>query len=499
MGILPNRRTPPQNEQLNPPSSELWAGVLSRLEAETQSYALETWLAPLSPCFEDDRLRLACPTPFHRDRVRDRFLASIVRHTADELGRAVPVELVVHPPMARAPKAEPQADAAAFTPRKTPGLDSIPPRRAHMVAARRSEPEREAVNSAPPPPGSSKPTQAQLDYRFENFVVGPCNALAREASLAVARGSQERLNPLYLTASPGLGKTHLARAIADAARSRGRVLYASAESFTNDFMNGIRNKQMQPFQRRYRGDYNVLVLEDVQFLRGKKATQLELFHTINQLIDRGGRVVLTADRLPRDIEKLDLRLRSQMSAGLVAELETPDPLVRREIVRAKAAAGGVNLPGDCCELLVEAVHGSVRDLEGVLIQLVASASLLKRPIDLDLTRAALHKLTPTLPTREVEPHEVVETVAAFFKKPPEVLAGKSRRREILWPRQLAMYLCQRYTDAPTSAIGRLLGREHTAVRNAVQTVERQMLEHAPRRYQVEALCRQIEAQRAERR
>jgi chromosomal replication initiator protein len=277
------------------------------------------------------------------------------------------------------------------------------------------------------------------------------------------------------------------------------VIYASAESFTNDFMTSIRNKQMEAFKRRYRSNCGVLVLEDVQFLRGKKATQLELFHTINQLLDSGGRVVLTADRLPRDIEKLDFRLRSQMAAGLVAELEMPDPFVRREILRSKAAAGGVKLPENCRELLVEAVPGSVRDLEGVLIQLVASASLLKRPIDLDLTRAALHKHTPMVPSREIDPHEIVETVAAFFKKAPDVLAGKSRRREILWPRQLAMYLCQKYTDAPTSAIGRLLGREHTAVRNAIQVVERQMLEHAPRRYQVEALCRQIEAQRAARR
>jgi chromosomal replication initiator protein len=476
--------------------------VLSRLEAELHAYALETWLAPLSPCFEDDRLRLACPTPFHRDRVRDRFLPSIVRHTSDELGRAVPVELIVRPPVPGARIASPaRPQAVAKDPAPTSELGAAapgPPRSPHKVPSRRGEPEREVVNGTPSGGDSAKPTQTQLDYRFENFVVGPCNALAREASLAVARGSQERLNPLYLTADSGLGKTHLARAIADAARSRGRVLYTSAESFTNDFMNGIRNKRMEPFQRRYRGDYNVLVLEDVQFLRGKKATQLELFHTISQLIDRGGRVVLTADRLPRDIEKLDLRLCSQMSAGLVAELEMPDTLVRREILRAKAAAGGVKLPEDCRELLVETVRGSVRDLEGVLIQLVASASLLKRSIDLDLTRAALHKHTPTLPTREVEPHEIVETVAAFFKRPAEILAGKSRRREILWPRQLAMYLCQRYTDAPTSAIGRLLGREHTAVRNAIQTVERQMLEHAPRRYQVEALCRQIEAQRNKR-
>ena len=493
MGILPNRRTPPQNEPLKPPSLELWAGVLSRLEAETHSYALETWLAPLTPRLENDRLQLACPTPFHRDRVRERFLPAVVRHASDALGRSVEVELVVRPPAPGERLARPAAkESAATTPE--------PARAPHKVPSRRpAEPARKVANGAGGAAAGSAPTQTSLDYRFENFVVGECNRLAREASLAVARGSQQSLNPLYLTAEPGLGKTHLARAITDAARRRGPVLYASAEGFTNDFMNGIRSKQMEPFQRRYRRDYEVLVLEDVQFLRGKKATQLELFHTINQLMDRGGRIVLTADRLPRDIEKLDERLRSQMAAGLVAELEMPDPLVRREILRSKAAAGGVKLPEDCRELLVETVQGSVRDLEGVLIQLVASASLLKRPIDLELTRAALHKLTPTLPLREIEPHEVVETVAAFFKKPVEVLAGRSRRREILWPRQLAMYLCQRYTEAPTSAIGRLLGREHTAVRNAVQVVERQMLEHAPRRYQVEALCRRIEAQRSARR
>lgn len=332
-----------------------------------------------------------------------------------------------------------------------------------------------------------------FDYRFDNFIVGPCNALAREASIAVARGDQQHLNPLYLNADTGLGKTHLARAIAEAGRQHGRVVYISAEGFTNDFLSSIRNKQMEAFQQRYRSDCRLLVLEDVQFLKNKQATQLELFHTIHHLLDHGGRIVMTADRLPRDIEKLDLRLRSQMSAGLVAELEAPDGAVRREILRSKAAAGGVHLPEECRELIVETVAGSVRDLEGVLIQIVASASLLKRPIDPELTRAALHKLHPSLPPREIETIEIVEAVARFFKTRPEKLAGKSRRREVLWPRQLAMYLCRRYTEAPTSQIGRVLGREHTAVRNAIQTVERAMLENAPRRYQVEALCSRIDS------
>jgi chromosomal replication initiator protein len=236
------------------------------------------------------------------------------------------------------------------------------------------------------------------------------------------------------------------------------------------------------------------VVEDVQFLRSKKATQLELFHTLTHLLDVGARVVLTADRLPRNIDDLEPRLRSQMSAGFVAELEPPNATVRREILRAKAAAGGVGMPADCLELLVDSVRGSVRDLEGVLIQLVATAALLKRPLDLELTRAALHKITPS-PTRaaRLEPSAIIEAVAAFFRTRPERLASRSRRRDVLVPRQLAMYLCRRYTDAPLTTIGRALGRDHPAVSNAVKAVERRILEHAPLRYQVEALCARLDA------
>jgi chromosomal replication initiator protein len=439
------------------------------------SFALEAWVLPLRPRFEGDRLLLLCPTVFHRDRVRERYLALISRHLEAERGRPVEVELAVAPPQKAGPRAarRRQAEPAA--------------RPAPRAVARREPVPRQAAAASQP----------ALPYRFETFVVGPCNALAREASFALARGGQRGLNPLFLSADAGLGKTHLARAIATAVREQGsqRVIYASAESFTNDFMTAIRGKQMEGFKRRYREGCRVLVLEDVQFLRAKRATQLELFHTLSHLLDVGARVVLSGDRLPRDMEGLDPRLRSQLSAGLVAELEPPDALVRREILRQKAASGGVRLPDDCRELIVESVRGNVRDLEGVLIQLVATASLLKRPIDEELTKAALHKLQPDPEAQRLDPSQVLEAVAAFFRTRPETLAGRSRRRDVLWPRQLTMYLCTRYTDAPQSAIARLLGREHTAVRNAVRVVERTLLEHAPRRYQVEALSARLDALR----
>ena len=435
-------------------------------------HTLEAWIRPLVARSEGERLRLLCPTPFHRERVRERFLARITRCVEQEAGRALDVELALNPSRAQ--------EAAGGPPRVAGAPDAGESARGERSAA----------------PQRPVPVQRALPCTFENFVVGPCNALAREASYAVAQGRQRPLTLLYLMAKSGLVKTHLARAIVEEARGRGRerVLYGSAESFTNDFTSSIRARRMDHFKRRYRQRCDLFVLEDVQFLRAKKATQLEIFHTLTHLLDVGARVVLTADRLPREMDDLEQRLRSQMSAGFVAELEPPNATVRREILRAKAAAGGVHLPADCLQLLTESVRGSVRDLEGVLIQLVASASLLKRKIDLELTRAALHKLAPaSARARRLEPGAVIEAVAAFFRTRPERLASRSRRRDALLPRQLAMYLCRRYTDAPLASIGRALGRDHPAVSNAVKKIERCILESAPLRYRVEALCARLDA------
>ena len=442
-------------------------------------FALDAWIGPLIARTDGPTgLTLGCPTAFHRDRVRERFLPQIERCAALEAGGPVPVDLVVAPPSPDAPRARPRAPVREREAAVTPRLPTAPAR-------------------------SAPDAQSEFPYRFDNFVVGSCNALAREAALSVARRSQRALNPLVLVADQGLGKTHLARAIVNEARQHGetRAIYASAEAFTNEFTRALQARRADEFKRRFRQSCRLLVIEDVQFFDArKKATQLELFHTVCHLLDVGARIVLTADRQPRDLDGLDPRLRSTLTSGLVAELEAPDALVRREILRQKAADGGVKLPDECRELIVESVRGSVRDLEGVLIQLVATASLLKRPIDAELTLVALRKLAPlALRKRELAVSDVVETVAAYFRKRPDELALRTRRRDVLVPRQLAMYLGHRYTGAALSAIGAAVGRDHSAAANAVKKIERQILERAPLRYQVEALCARLDEMVGERR
>jgi chromosomal replication initiator protein len=422
--------------------------------------------------------------------VRVRLLPLIARHLEAERGGPIELELVVCPTLAGA-AARRAARVAAGAP---VGETSDEPSATAAAAAVATPAAAAAASSA------AAPLQLELPYRFENFIAGHCNALAREAGLAVARGQQLRVNPLYVFSRAGLGKTHLARAIAVEAlgHAGGRVIFAPAEAFTNEFLAAIRARETQRFKRRYRDGVRLLVVDDVQFLRAKRATQLELIHTVAHLMDVGARVVLTGDRMPRDYQDFDPRLRSQLSAGLVAELEAPDAAVRREILRRKAAAGGVRLPEECLELLVESVRGSVRDLESALIQLVASASLLKRKLDLELTRAALQKLHPApIAARKLGAREVIDVVAAFFSLRPDALAARTRRRDVLWPRQLAMAMCLRHTDASAAEIGRLFGREHTAVRNAARSVERRILERARERYQVEELGARLDALRGE--
>ena len=411
----------------------------------------------------------------------------------------------VRPPVESSPGSVHGESAPAGQPRSGREARDATSSPASVGSSRRSAARAEATPPASPPRAGSgarrerrRPEQRSLPYRFDNFVVGDCNALAREACLAVAQGTQSGLNPLVLAAPPGLGKTHLARAMVAEARRQGetRAIYASAEAFTTEFTTSLRAKRVDQFKRRYRLGCKLLVLEDMQFLDArKKATQLEIFHTVSHLLDVGAQVVLTADRQPRDIQGLDERLCSTLTQGVVAELQAPDAQVRREILRAKAADGGVRLPEECRELIVESVRGNVRDLEGVLIQLVATASLLKRPIDAELTLAALQKLAlaPAAPQR-LSSGDVLEIVAAYFQKPPHELALRTKKHEVLVPRQLGMYLCRKYTDATLTEIGALFGRDHSAVANAIKVVERRILERAPLRYKFEALSRRLDAE-----
>lgn len=475
---------------------EVWNGVLRRLQAEMPTFSFEAWLAPLEPQVDDSGLVLMCPSSFHRDRIRSHFLPQIHRCLSEIAGESMAVELGIATAQTgarAAPVAAAAPDPLRCEPSKAPparerrrNLHEPPPRpggRATAAQTRQSDP---ATPSGP----------AASPFTFDSFVVGPCNALAREAALAIARGEQRNLNQLYLRSAPGMGKTHLARAVADAARCLGNadVRYVSAERFTNEFLFALQNRSTREFKKRYRGRRQLLVMEDVQFLASKQATQLEFFHTVQHVLDAGGKLVFTGDRMPHEMPDLAARVRSQLAGGFVAELEPPDARVRRAILRSKAAHGGVKLPADCLDLLVDSISGSVRDLESVLVQLVNTASLLKRPIDQPLTRDAIEKKTSRtcVPAHTLDIASVIGVVSGFFQTSPERLASRSRKKEVLLPRQLTMYLCRRYTEASVSEIGAAFGRDHPSVRNAILKIERAMLERAPLRYQVEALSDRLD-------
>jgi chromosomal replication initiator protein len=464
----------------------LWDGVLRRLRAELPAFAVEAWADPLVAEPDPEGIRLLCPSPFHRDRVA-RYLDPIRRCAEAQAGRPVGIVLAVREAATRDAVAPPEAAPRA-------ALPGAPPDPGPQPGEGPAGPEpRPASGAAPQPRAEAAGGQLLLRHSFENFVVGDCNALAREASLAIAQGRAVG-NPLFLVSASGLGKTHLACSIAREARRCGvqRVVLASAESFTSQLVASIQTRATDRFKRRFRQGCELLILEDVQFLAGKAATQLELFHTLEHLRAAGRAVVVTGDRLPLAIPGLAPRVASILGSGIVAEMEPPDAQLRREILRSKAAAGGVHLPAPCLDLLVETVRGSVRDLEGVLTQLVASSVLLHRPVDLELTELALRKVEPRGLGRALSPEEVVKVVAAFFQTTPEALAQRSRRRDLAQTRQLAMYLAHRYTGASLAAIGHALGRRHSAVRNAIASMERAILERAPLRYQVERLTERVE-------
>jgi chromosomal replication initiator protein len=466
----------------------VWDGVLRRLGTVLPGYVLESWLRPLAVVQEPGSLRLLCPTAFHRDWIRDRYLDALADIVAALSGGQLAVELEV------------ASDHAPAGPRCA--VDA--PARPH---ARRPEPSHvaavgERASRAAVPARSRAPFQESLPYSFDSFVTGPCNALAREAALVVARGDAQHIAPLFLASTAGLGKTHLSRAIVREVRSQTgqRAVYASAEAFTSHFQSALAHKRMDHFKQRLRSGCDLFVIEDIQFLKSKPATQLELFHTVAHLLDAGARVVATADRAPRDLAEFDPRLVSQLAAGLVAELEPPDASVRRSILRSTAASGGVHLPDACLERLVESVRGSVRDLVAVLRQLVATSALLKRPIDLELTERALRKLpSGESLTPRLDPEQVLGAVCSFFGTTRESLAARTRRRDVLVPRQIAMYLCRRYTHASVAEIAELFGRDHPSVRNAERVVEQAILERAPIRYKVEEISARLEGSTRRRR
>ena len=336
-------------------------------------------------------------------------------------------------------------------------------------------------------------------YLFENFIEGDCNRLARSAGYAVAKKpGVTSFNPLMIYGGVGLGKTHLVQAIGNEIKRNhpGKyVFYVASEKFTTQFIDALKNNSIQEFIAYYR-NVDVLILDDVQFLRQKEKTQEIFFHIFNHLHQSGKQIIMTSDCAPRDLQGLQERLVSRFKWGLTTDLQQPDFETRMAIILKKLQADGIRIPDQVVEYLAYSVDTNIRELEGVIISLIAHASLTKDQIHLELAKQTLQNIVTDIDS-EVGIDYIQKTVSDYFKVEQEDLKAKTRKREIVIARQVAMYFSKDYTNHSLKSIGyHFGGRDHSTVIHAVQSVNDMMDTNAKFRYSIDELKKKLKMRTA---
>ena len=441
-----------------------WDHAKASLRERLGVEAVSRWLDPLCVVSSGEAgVVLEAPNPYFRDWVSSHYLEAIQHATG---GRTV--RLVI-------------ANAwASASPAQAAGLPIPPP----PPEARRSETPARAPSS-----GEGRVEGLTSKLTFDRFVVGPSNRFAHAASLAVAESPAKAYNPLFLYGGVGLGKTHLMQAIGHAILKRApgrRVVYVSSERFTNELISAIQTKTTARFRDRYRTS-DALLVDDIHFIAQKEATQEEFFHTFNTLYDAHKQIVISSDRSPKDIAGLEERLVSRFAWGLVTDVQPPDLETRIAILRKKAEESGVCVPDEVTEFIARQVTSNIRELEGALIRVVAYCNLFNVPASAATARDVLKDMVQEARSR-VTIGVIQQRVAAHFRIELEEIRGVSRQRSILYPRQVAMFLCRRLTDASLPEIGRAFGgRDHTTVMHAVEKIAQESAQDAHKQRRVAQL------------
>src|SRR5438477_128982 len=431
--------------QIELTAESLWSEVSGRLRGALNDTTYGTWFGEAAGLeFSDERFVLAVPNDFTRDWIEGHFLELIGAAIRDVTGSDRPVEL-------RIVETEP---AAASTEDGAPAV-------APVVERIQTRAESGGFNAK---------------YTFDSFVIGSSNRFAHAAALAVAEAPAQAYNPLFIYGSTGLGKTHLLQAVAQYVAEHSSELsvrYVTSEAFVNDFINSLRDKRIEGFKQRYRA-YDVLLIDDIQFLEGKERFQEEFFHTFNSLYEAGSQIVLSSDRPPRDIATLEERLRSRFEWGLITDIQPPDLETRIAILRKKVKVDGIHVHDEqVLTFTASRVSTNIRELEGALTRVVAFSSLTGRPMTVELAQDVLRDVFPQGEAAEVSIKRIQDLVAERFDLTHDELCGEKRSQNIVYPRQVAMYLSRELTDSSLPKIGKEFGgRDHTTVIHATSKIAR---------------------------
>jgi chromosomal replication initiator protein len=411
----------------------LWSEVAGRLRGALNETTYRTWFDHVEGLeLSTDEFVLGVPNDFTRNWIEGHFIGLISAAVGDSTGHERRIQLAV---------TEHDGEAA------------------ESVEVHRREPLAMGLNAK---------------YTFDSFVIGSSNRFAHAAALAVAEAPAQAYNPLFIYGGTGLGKTHLLQAVAQYVsehQSELSVRYVTSETFMNDFINALRDKRIEGFKQRYRA-YDLLLVDDIQFFEHKERIQEEFFHTFNSIYEAGGQIVISSDRPPREISTLEERLRSRFEWGLITDIQPPDLETRIAILRKKVKTDRIHVPDPrVLEFIAGRISSNIRELEGALTRVVAFSSLTGRPMTEDLAQDVLKDVFPQGEVQQVTIERIQELVSDRFGVTLDELCGEKRSQNIVFPRQVAMYLSRELTDASLPKIGRQFGgRDHTTVIHATTKI-----------------------------
>ncbi len=438
--------------------AKVWEEVLFLIESKMSKQGFDTWFGQSRLIsFDGAKIVIEVPSKFHRDWIREHHWTTLT-DVIQEVTKKDSIEIDFH----------------------------IPPQEQQKKLPRTAKDEKKEDRH-------EKITLLEKKYTFNTFVVGPSNQFAHASAMAVAQAPGRAYNPLFIYSGVGLGKTHLVNAIGHYVQSqspRAKVAYVSSEQFTNELITHISRQKMEDFRQKYRG-MDLLIIDDIQFISGKERTKEEFFHTFNTLYEAQKQIVLTSDRQPKDIPDIEDRLRSRFEAGLIADIQPPDLETRVAILKRKAEVQNIRLPDDVAKYLAAMLKNNIRELEGGLMRLGAIASLTNTEITVDLAKNELRHLFDT--RDKVITNELIQKVVAeSFGVKPSDLKSKRRTKNVVLPRQVAMYLCRTLTGASLPETGHFFGgKDHSTVIHACKVIEEKKEKDPDLKARIELLTKQL--------